>query len=302
MSLEYEINKRVKDTTAVLDEYSSWFMTVVRCLSYPEHAEGQDALMLPGSYENWIDNMKNGGLAEELSSKLDLLQDELNREANKLTRSTLSLGQRPDYKSYNHLVTLYEEFTHHIRRVNKDFLLEDGGIDQVTGLRSAEMFYQDIKREMERLSRHGRPFSLVLVRIDYMEKIKATGDQSLLHSCLQNVALMIKRSLRSFDDAYRLDNDEFLLCLKQANITGGIMAMERLKTELEQENITFDLEEKTVPLGLSSCIAEPLPEDDVDELIKNLRYDLDLCARDDGAVLEYFEMSPLERYVKEIHD
>ena len=76
--------------------------------------------------------------------------------------------------------------------------------------------------------------------------------------------------------------------------------MDRLSAELEKKNINFDFAngEKS-KLSMSCCIAQPVQGDDVDELINNLKKDLAKIDRQAGTVLEYYEVSPLQRYVQD---
>jgi len=50
--------------------------------------------------------------------------------------------------------------------------------------------------------------------------------------------------------------------------------------------------------SLSCCVAEPLPNDNLDNLLANMRNDLDTTDKNEDAVLEYYELSPLQRYIK----
>lgn len=302
MTLEYDADKRIKDVTAVLDEYSSWFMQVLRCLSYPADINPRTNFSEPESYTQWIGHVERAGLAGGLVEKLKALKGDLNNEVQTLIRDCAQQKDRPSYKNYDRLVTLFEEFTYHIRRAEIDLLLEDSGIDSLTGLRSLSMLEDDIKREMARLARQGKQFSVALVRIDGLETMKDENSEDVVLGHIKSVADMIRRSVRSFDDAYRLENDEFLLTLKQSTMAGGVKAMERLKRELEEQDLIYKRGEGKVRLSLSSCIAEPLSDDLIEDLLANLRADLDGAEHAGGAVLEYFEMSPLQRFVQQTQD
>ena len=297
-NLRYDVDQRIDSITVVLDEYTGWFMLVLRCLSYPKEADLRDKIGLPETYARWVQEAQQAGLAQAVVTKLNSLHSDLVQQATQLIEEALQAQTPPAYKDYHKLMTFYEEFINHIRRVEKDIMLEDNGIDPLTGLRSMKAFKKDYLAEMERLARQGKPFTVALMRIDGLESMKESYSTEQLHGYQRDIADVIKKGIRSFDDGYRMESDEYLLLFKQSDMQGGIKAMERLKRELERENLSYQIDDKTLPVSLSSCIAEPVIGDQFKDLLGNLRQDLDECDKDKGVVLEYFEMSPLERYLR----
>ncbi len=291
--MQYDLDSKIGELAAVLDDYTEWFMLVVRRISYPQHTEEQKHLSKPESFALWMEEAGKSGFKDEAIERLNMLHDDLSQHAGKLISNSLESQQAPEFKGFDKFVTLFEEFLLHVRRLEIDSLLEDSGIDSLTGLRSEAALEKDLGCEMDRLARQGKPFSIALVRIDNFEEMKATGDAKAV---IKMVANMVQRSLRSFDDAYRFGENEIVLSLKQADISGGIKALERLKKELLDRD---DTDYGQAGLSLSSCVAEPTHGDNVNELIANLHSELDTCDKSEsGAILEYFEVSPLQRYVK----
>ena len=230
---------------------------------------------------------------------LRVLHEDMSGLADKLINDTLKTQKAPPYDAFDKLATFFEEFINFLRRIEKDYAVGDVNVDELTGLRSADMFYKDIRREMDRLARQGKPFSLALSKIDGYEKIKEGLDKPQLEEALKNLAAIIKKSLRSFDDAYRSENDEFLLSLKQTSPAGGLKALHRVKRSLQENPMVVQLKDGPATLSLSSVIAEPLPEDDVRTLLVNMQKDLKNYSGEAGSIIEYFEMSPLQRLIKE---
>ena len=73
---------------------------------------------------------------------------------------------------------------------------------------------------------------------------------------------------------------------------------------LTEEGLKVQDEGKEFPITMSFCIAEPVPGDDVNVLIANMRQDLDRY-EDDGdgnTALEYIELSPLKRFIDSMDD
>jgi diguanylate cyclase (GGDEF)-like protein len=284
----------------LIDEYAEWYGDVLRCLFYAE----VDGAPLDNRVNNMFAEWKSGierleFIEYEAIDRLTELQRELQATAIALCQQSSDKGIKPDIAEFDKFSNLFYSLIVNLRRLEKDSVLEDSGIDVLTGLRSKNKLREDIDRELERLARRGKPFCLALAKIDLYEDIASEHGRSHAREYTKVVAGFIKKSVRSFDDAYRLGGGEFLLSLKQADMTGGIAALERLRRMLEASGTKFKSGGKERLLTMSCCIAEPLPDDNADELIDNLRADLLKVEMPSGAVLEYHEMSDLERYIQD---
>lgn len=301
MALDYNQDElQIKDLDPVVDEYTDWFMQVVRRLFFA--LDKQEGLVFadPQSFRVWLKEAQGQkSIPDDVLSGLGRLHDDLKKMADQMIQETIQLQRSPVYKDFDQLATFFEEFVHALRRLARDHKSGETGVDALTGLRNYEYFSKDIRREMDRLARQGKAFSLALVRIDRLDEIQKTASQQDFENCLRLVAAMVKKTVRSFDDAYRTDTNEFILSLKQTTSSGGMKALHRLKAELEKHRMTFKLKSGVMPLTLSSCIAEPLPEDDVRQVLRNMTADLDRHAGEDGFIMEYLEMSPLQRFISE---
>lgn len=186
-----------------------------------------------------------------------------------------------------------------MQRLEHDLIMEESGYDTFTGLRNAKYFKGDVLREMDRLERQGRSFCVALARIDRYDALQKSLNAEEVEAYLKLVAELIKLSVRSFDDAYYMQNGEFVLSLKQTGVSGGFSALDRLRKQLEQKSIIMSLGGQETLLTMSCCVSEPISGDDIDQLLKNLRGNLDDNKRETDAILEYYEMSPLQRFIKE---
>lgn len=284
----------------ILDELSEWYSDLLCHLFYPEDICRSLGECASPSFEVWLKNAASSPYIEpEMLHKLENLNRDLHIISDAMFRDANNSKLKPSAKSYDQLSTIYFALINNIRRVELDALLEDSGIDALTGLRSKHAMKADIEREIERLARRGKPFSLALARIDLYESLVEDQGRDHAREYTKIIAHLIKKSMRSFDDAYRLGNGEFILCLKQADVTGGVAALERLKKMLESKNIKFNLFGKERYLTMSCCIAAPFPGDNVDELIENLRKDLSSVEKPANMLLEYHEVSDLQRFVQE---
>ncbi len=300
MALKYEIDDKLKTLVPVLDEHAEWFGRVMRRVFYPEEYLDVASLPLPSRFKAWEkEESDDDFIKEELMDSLRRAHDELHRVAVSLMEEVLASGNKPDFNVFNGFIDLYDDFIFRLRRLERDFVQIDSGLDIETGLRSRKVIYTDMEREMERRSRRGMPFCLVLACIDDYKSFRALVDETQYQEIMATFGRVIQKCLRSFDDAYRLNDSEFIMSLKHADTTGGSAAINRLRLFLEEENLQIeDNNGKAFSLTMSYCAAEPVPGDSVQDLFNNMRDDLSRF--DDGAdtALEHLEQSPLEHYVR----
>lgn len=300
MPLNYEQNNRLKALAPVLDEHAEWFSHVMRQVAYPDTQQSPHVLSIPGSFRKWIAGAQDDeNIPDETIEGLSSLYRDLEDHARRLLDGAVK-GTRPDVKGFDHFVMLYEEFISHIRRLERDVALSDSGFDVLTGLRSRQVMAHDIERELQRRARRGWPFCLALARIDYHDRIHSGLNREDYNSLLRETAALIKQCIRSFDDAYYLHNGEFLMSLKQTEISGGTAGLTRLRRLLEKESPSYKIDGKEYRLSMSSCVAEPQPGDRLDELMAHMRADLSKYSTDGEVVVEYVEVSPVQRFLADM--
>lgn len=300
MSRESKQEQRWRSLLPVIGDHTEWFDALVQNLFYHEMKGKLLAVEKPLSFAEWIKNTRQDGIVqEELLEKLAAMHKDMMRAGDKLLVDSKEVKVKPDFEAFQTFINIYEEFMQRLRRLERDFLLDGTGYDPFTGLRSPKVLFQDIERELHRLSRRGKHFCIAFGRIDEVEKIEKYYSESERNGFVKAIADLIKLSVRSFDDAYFMGNYEFVLCLKQADMAGGVSALDRLRKELERKNVLLKLGSEELPLSMSCCIAQPVQGDDIRELLKNLKNDLNTSNRQADSVLEYYEISPLQRYVQE---
>ncbi len=302
MNATYESESKLEKMTPVLDDHAEWYGQVVRRLFYPELYKNEGPLVRPDAFPQWVEDVqKEDFVGRPVIKGLKRIHDEMHQSAEKVMAAAAQ-GEKPEVKAYDTFANLYEGFVMQLRRLQHDVARADSGIDPVTSLRNKDAMVIELERELERRARRGRPFSLALASIDNFEIVRAHADEALLKAIYATLGRLIHKCIRSFDDGYRSGEAEFIMSLKHADTSGGTAAINRLRSFLEQEKLTVpDGKGAMVPLTMSYCVAEPVPGDTLDELMGNMRNDLERYREQGGDTsLQYYEQSPLSRLIRNI--
>lgn len=282
----------------VLGDHLAWYHELQKQILYPQVYK-PSALERLASFHVWFHKAQNKEYVDRPA--LDSLQKtyyQLHETAEKVLGQVLSSRRAVGAQDFESVAALHLEFCSKIREYERTSILEDGGIDALTGVRNWRQMRKDLKKELDRLERSGKSFTVALTRIDQYDEIVREYSPRDAQEYLKLIASLMKQSLRTFDDAYRTQDNKFVLCLRQSDISGGVSALGRLKELLEEHQEIINLAGRRVPLTMSCCIAEPIPENDVDEMLRNLNDDLDNMKNSTGTVLEYFEISPLQKFIE----
>lgn len=298
MPLSYEVNSSLKALAPVLDEHAEWFSLVMRRLFYPEKYAGSDVLPHPESFLAWAKEAAESDSIEKITlNRMRDIHTEMHQMASGLLKAASQGETRPVSKNFELFANLYDEFVTNLRRMERDCAQADTGFDHVTGLRNRKAMEMDLERELERRARRGRPFCLILARIDSYEPMRNELGEEGLRKVVFAASELIKKCIRSFDDAYRAGDAEFILALKHASMSGGTAGIARLRRMLEEDPILIPVKDRMRPVTMSYCSAEPVPGDNMEELVRNMRADLDRFESGGDTLLEYFEQSPLQRFL-----
>lgn len=294
MTLVYEYV--TTDLECVLDEYIAWQLKLTRSLFYPDVESRTSILEIPDGLPQWIKaREEENKIVSPFVKELLALHGDVCAQAQALLAQASVHNSLPDYKTYKSFCAIFEKFSKYLGELEKESLFENNAYDRLTGLKSREAMLPDIYREIDRLERDGKPFAVAMLQIDEFDKLAEGTDAAELDQIMIKVSDMIKLSLRSFDDAYALGMGVFVLTLKQTESDGGVCALERLRKDLEKHS--------SDGVTLSSCIAEPVPGDDIGGLLNNLTEDLNShegdSEDDGGVVMEYYELTPLQRFMKD---
>jgi diguanylate cyclase (GGDEF)-like protein len=303
MALTYESNDKMKSLYPVMDEYSGWYGRVIRDTFYPELHTDDKYLGVPEAFRIWMDDVAQNELLDKVSlDHVMKLHSDLHAFANDLIQMAFESEKKPPVDMLDSFTDLYDAFIVKLRRLERDSIQSGSSLDVVTGLRNAQAMKVDLEREMARRARRGKPFCLVLARIDDHSAIKNSMSEEEYQQMLERVSEQIRKGVRTFDDAYRASESDFVLSLKNSDITGASASVVRLRRLLEEEQIIINNEGNNELLTMSYCLSDPVPGDEIEKLMDNMKNDLDNSADGKDVMLEFFEASPLSRYIDSIGD
>jgi len=242
----------------------------------------------------WLEKAKaEGNISPNMAERVSRIHADMWASAREFTNK-FAARVVPPLKEYNELSRHYEEFIQMMRRMELDEAVENSGFDERTGLRSVKLLKDDVSREMERRARRGNPFSLALVKINGFKE-EWRDDDETFYSMVRQVSEQIKEVLRSFDDAYFLGGEYFLLCLKHADMVGSQAAIARLNMSINSTEIAPPDAPKE-QISVSTVVSEPTQGDNLENMLENMKKDL-VGIDSKGTVVQYNDISPLQRYI-----
>ncbi len=297
MSVQPERQYFMEELGAILEDYTEWYSRILRSVYYAKNLEGTAQQPKPVTLIDWAEEGLDKGLLDaNIVETIKGADAEFAESAAKFARNAQN-DTTPSLEEFDEFRTMFEDFYGRVRRIERDSQLADSGVDTETGMRSMSVFDRDLKRELERRARSDNPFCLDYIRIDRTDLVT---DDALKSDLVQKAAEGVMACLRTFDDAYRKSDYEFILCLKNTDYPGANAALNRINRYYNQQNIVFVVDGAEKAVTVSGTIAEVIPTDDIGELIDNMAKDVMKHADEPGTVLQFQELSQLQRFVKGI--
>ena len=149
MSLGYRENNEARLNRVlipILDEYSEWYGRVIRQAFYPQTYGDPERARHPQTFHSWLADPENAASDEVALEKLKALSNEMHAAAASLVGEGVSTGGDPDVERLDNFINLHDEFVALVRRIERDSLLADSGVDTITGLRAEDVMMKDLQR------------------------------------------------------------------------------------------------------------------------------------------------------------
>ncbi|HEX3183497.1 MAG TPA: diguanylate cyclase [Pyrinomonadaceae bacterium] len=124
--------------------------------------------------------------------------------------------------------------------------------DHLTGLANRRRFERQLEREVGRVLRFERPFSLLMVDIDNFKNLNDTFGHDAGDDAIRRISRVLREGTRGIDLAARFGGEEFAVLLVETSQSGGLDVAERLRVAIK------DLETPsggriTASFGVAEC-------------------------------------------------
>ncbi|WP_029007913.1 diguanylate cyclase [Azospirillum halopraeferens] len=249
----------------VLDEHLRWVGQWHRAAFY-RHGRGGESGSAPVAFARWCAAAHKEDLTHQPAiAKLVTTHEQMHRQA-RLVLLKAAAGDQPSEAEYESVIGRFEEFVTLLRRMERAFGAAASGLDPLTGLRSRRGMLEALEREMNRYRRAGQPFCLALCDIDRFKSINDTYGHDIGDRVLAAMAAVVSRGIRSFDEAFRMGGEEFLVCLKETELADGYQVIERLRADLMDTPIVLP-DGRTIRITASFGLVEASADAGVDELV-----------------------------------
>lgn len=196
---------------------------------------------------------------------------EVEHDFKSIGRKTMLLNARKIYREMNHvemILLAIEDITE--RKKAEEQLKLFASMDGLTGIANRRHFDDTLDLEWRRAMRSAKPLSLIIIDVDYFKNYNDIYGHLAGDSCLQNIAHMIRDSLRRAGNfAARYGGEEFVVILPDTNVEGAYLFAESLRKKIEDMNIEHNDSKAgknvTISLGVSTTV--PNKNSTHDELI-----------------------------------
>ena len=136
--------------------------------------------------------------------------------------------------------------------------------DPLTGLGNLRALQRQLASLVDVHKRYLHPFGLLLMDIDGLKRINDSYGHQAGDRVLMQVAMSLRRSIRSVDTAARMGGDEFCVLLPQQDLKSAAKLAARLATAVEEEVDSPGDPPVTLSIGVA---ASPEHGDDAEALI-----------------------------------
>jgi len=139
--------------------------------------------------------------------------------------------------------------------------------DALTGLYNARYLPLAIDREIANSRESGAPFAVLFLDLDYFKQVNNLHGHQVGSQLLKEVGRVLRRCVRDDDIVIRYGGDEFIVLLKDTNLTTAEQIAERIRAMLAGH---FFLSREGLNVLITACIgvsAYPIHTQSAEELI-----------------------------------
>jgi diguanylate cyclase (GGDEF)-like protein len=139
-----------------------------------------------------------------------------------------------------------------IRRRSRE-LESQANTDALTGLGNLRHLQKQIAQLLELHKRYGHPFGVLLMDVDGLKRVNDAHGHQAGDRVLMQVAMALRRSIRTVDVPARLGGDEFCVLAPEQEAEAATTLAERLATAVQEEVASPDEPPVGLSIGVVSC-------------------------------------------------
>ena len=105
--------------------------------------------------------------------------------------------------------------------------------DHLTGLANRRRFERQLEREVGRVLRFERPFTLLMIDIDNFKNLNDTFGHDAGDEAIRRISRVLREGTRGIDLAARIGGEEFAVLLVETSQSAGLEVAERLREAIK---------------------------------------------------------------------
>lgn len=144
--------------------------------------------------------------------------------------------------------------------------MSEARTDSLTGLPNRRALDEDLARQISEWKRHRRPLSVMMIDIDHFKKFNDTYGHQAGDAVLQQVAGLLRKTMREADLVGRFGGEEMAVVLPGTESQEACRAAERARKAISDASFTYEGQRLhvTVSVGASQC----MEAESADELLR----------------------------------
>ena len=143
--------------------------------------------------------------------------------------------------------------------------------DYLTGISNRRALFKSSSMEIERLTRTGRPFTLLYMDLDDFKAVNDSAGHEAGDFVLNRIAIALKLQLRGIDIIPRMGGDEFVMILPETDDQAAHKVVPRLQSSLLEEMQSYHWP-VTFSIGVLTFVSAPSDADEMFRLADQLMY------------------------------
>ncbi len=138
--------------------------------------------------------------------------------------------------------------------------------DPLTGLFNRRHLEEELRKEIDRADRHGRPLALAMLDADHFKRINDGHGHQAGDEVLRAIARRCQNRLRSHDLIGRYGGEEFVIVFPETTLAEAAVVAERLRAAVTEQRIEGGGAKLSVTVSIG--LAELVPGQGLESLFR----------------------------------